>query len=160
MTQFKFPLKVNFEDCDIQGIVHHPKFFCFLERARIDALSSKNYNYKNLLNDNMGFVLTDIKVKFISPAYFNDDLIIVSKISGIYAHCIKMDQIILRSKDIQLPLDNWISNQNTIMCSSIRFSIVNIKTNKPITNVNDFFKKINITNKEDIKSVYFKHPFS
>lgn len=158
--QYKYNCKIQFEDCDMQGIVHHPRFFCYLERARIDALSSTDYNYKDLLNDNMGFVLTDIKTKFISPGYYNDDIVIVSKISGVYAHCIKMNQIILRNKDIQLPLDNWMSNENTIICSSIRFSIVNIKTNKPITNKDEIFKKMNITNKDDIKSVSFKHPFN
>ena len=158
--QYKYKCKIQFEDCDMQGIVHHPKYYCYLERARIDALNNNDYNYKHLLDNNMGFVITDIKTKFILPGFYNDDLVIVSQITGMYAHCIKMNQIILRNKDIQLPLDNWMSLENTIMCSSIRFSIVDTKTNTPIKNKDEILKKINITNQDNIKSVYFKHPFN
>jgi len=158
--EYKYNCKVEFEDCDIQNIVHHPKLLCYLERARIDSMKNTELSYKNLLKNDMGFVITDLKTKFILPAFFGEKLTIVSRVSGVYAHCIKMDQIILKTDDIELPIDNWINNEKTVLCCSIRFSIVNNKTNKPIENYKEILKKLNLDNNNNIKSVYFKHPFN
>ena len=158
--QYKFESKIEFEDCDMQGIVHHPKYFCYLERARINAMNNLNYNYDNLIKNNMGFVITDIKSKFISPAKFGDQITIITKVGGVYAHCVKINQIILKGDNIQLPIDNWISNEKTIMCSSLRCSLVNNSDNKPVENFEEILNKLNMNKKNNIKEVNFKHPFN
>jgi YbgC/YbaW family acyl-CoA thioester hydrolase len=160
--QYKYTCIVEFEDCDPQKIVHHPKFFYYLERARLDLFNSENYTYKNMLDENIGFVITDMKTKFIKPAFFGDKLTIVSSIIGTYAHCIKINQTIIKG-DVEIPIENWLSNPNLVMSCSIRFSIVNITNNQPIENndfINNMKKKLNIIKCENIKNVHFKHPFS
>lgn len=158
--QYIYNMKIEFEDCDIQGIVHHPKYFCFLERARIKAMNNTDCTYKYLVENNMGFVVTDIKSKFVNPAKFDDKISIITKIGGVYAHCVKIDQIILNSHNIQLPIDNWISNEKTIMCSSIRCSLVYTNTNLPVDNSHEILNKLNIKKENNIKEVSFKHPFN
>jgi YbgC/YbaW family acyl-CoA thioester hydrolase len=158
--QYIYNCKIEFEDCDMQGIVHHPKFFCFLERARIEAMNNLNYSYKYLVDNNIGFVITDIKAKFVSPAKFGDKISIVTKVGGAYFHCIKIDQIILIGNDIQLPLSNWMSNEKTIMCSALRCSLVNNSTYKQVENFEEVLNNLNMNKKNNIKEVSFKHPFN
>jgi YbgC/YbaW family acyl-CoA thioester hydrolase len=159
-NQHKFNSEIKFDDCDMQGIVHHPKYFCYLERARIKAMNNDQYDYNYLLKNNMGFVITDIKSKFISPAKFGDKITIVTRVGGAYAHCVKIEQIILKNDNIQLPLDNWISNENTVMCSSLRCSLVYINNNKPVENYKEILDNLNMNKVNNIKDVSFKHPFN
>jgi len=156
---YKYKCKVEFEDCDMQNIVHHPKLLCYLERARLDCLRQEFYTYNDMIKDNTCFVITDVKLKFINPCFYNDDLIIITQVSGAYAHSLKVNQIITK-KDSDLPLNDLISDKNSCLFSSMRLSMVNIQNREPIKNSEEIFKKINI--KKDsfsIKDVIFKHPF-
>lgn len=158
--QYKYSCKVEFEDCDMQNIVHHPKLLCYLERARLAVFDNENFNYKTMLDNNVSLVVTDMKLKFIAPCLLGDKLTIITQVTGVYAHSIKLNQMIIKENDCILPIKNWLNYPNSSLCASIRFSIVDIKNREPHQNIKHIYKKLNI--KEDnftIKDMIFKHPY-
>ena len=68
--QYKYICYVEFEDCDMQNIVHHPKLLCYLERARLEAFKKESFDYNTMLNNDISLVVTDMKLKFVSLVCF------------------------------------------------------------------------------------------
>jgi YbgC/YbaW family acyl-CoA thioester hydrolase len=144
----------------MQNIAHHSKLICYLERARINALETENIGYAKLLKMNTCFVINDIKLKFVSPAKLGDKLTIITTLTGAYSYSFKLNQIIIKSDDIKLPIDNFIGVPNTILCSSMRCCIVDVENTLPVNENNKIFDLLEIRNlKSSFKDVNFKHPF-
>ena len=157
--QYKYSCIVQFEDCDMQNIAHHSKLICYLERARIDALQKENIGYNKMLQMNTCFVITDMKLKFTSPAKLSDELTIITCLSSAYSYSIKVNQIIVKG-DIELPIKNWIGINNTVMSSSMRCCIVDVNNTIPVKDNNKIYDLLDIKkNNSTIKDVNFKHPF-
>ena len=151
--KYYFKLKVEFEDCDLQGIVHHPNIFKYFERARISAIEEEDLKYKDLIEENICMVLTDIKIRYNNPLKFQDTLWITSEVKEIYKNYIIFHQSINYDKN----LDDNVEN----LCSAkIRACLVDLKELKPINEDNKIFQKLGYNKiNSNIKNVLIKHPY-
>ena len=151
--KYIYKIEVQFEDCDMQNIAHHPNLLCYLERARIKALEEENILYNDMLNDNIGFVISDIAIKFIRPTKFKDTIYVITEVIASYKHSIKIYQTINTTKpNIN---KNLIEQENPIIHAALRISIIDIKTLIPIDEKHIIFNKLNYVNCKDSKN-YFK----
>jgi acyl-CoA thioester hydrolase len=92
-----FPIEVNFEDVDVTGVVHHPKYLNFMERARSDALRLLEIDHRAAVETGIGyFAVADIQIKYIKPAYLDDILTIVSQIHLLRAASWVVHQRVMR----------------------------------------------------------------
>ena len=157
--QYKYICYVEFEDCDMQNIVHHPKLLCYLERARLEAFKKESFDYNTMLNNDISLVVTDMKLKFVSPCMLGDKLTIITQVAGVYAHSLKLNQVIIKG-DCDIPLKNWVNHDNISFCASIRFSVVDIKNRQPHPDMKGLLERLKINEKEfTIKDMIFKHPY-
>lgn len=76
-------VKVYFEDTDAGGVVYHSNYLKYAERARTEILRSIGYNQKDLLNENIVFVIVKASVSFIKPARLDDELLVETEITAI-----------------------------------------------------------------------------
>lgn len=85
MSLFKSELEitVSFEDLDPMNVVWHGNYMRYMERARCKMLSELNYTYQNMKEDGVAYPVAKMKVKYITPAMFEDNLIIKSEIVSI-----------------------------------------------------------------------------
>lgn len=74
---FQFTYRVRLDDLDYMGIVGNADWLIFLERARADLLASIDYPMKRLMDEKIGGVVADLKVKYIRPARLDDTFTIL-----------------------------------------------------------------------------------
>jgi len=79
----KYKVRIYYEDTDAAGVVFYANYFKFTERARTELIYEK-LKLKHLeMKDKFDviFVVKSLSSKYIAPAKFEDDLIVVSKIT-------------------------------------------------------------------------------
>ena len=80
--EHKYKVRIYYEDTDAGGVVFYANYFKFTERARseliYERLKHKHVELKNKFD--VIFVVKSLSSKYIAPAKFEDDLVVVSKI--------------------------------------------------------------------------------
>jgi len=72
-TEFRFPLRVYWEDTDAGGVVFYANYLKFFERARTEWLRSLGFSQEALRRDDgLMFVVADTSVQYRSPARLDD----------------------------------------------------------------------------------------
>ena len=70
---FHHPIHVEFEDIDSYGIIHHPKFFYYMERTRCAFLMQNGIDIRTG-KINLGLVLRNIQINIKSQVEMFDNL--------------------------------------------------------------------------------------
>ena len=78
----KYNVRIYYEDTDAGQVVFYANYFKYTERARTELiyerLKLKHLDLKNKFD--VIFVVKSLSSKYIAPAKFEDDLVVVSKI--------------------------------------------------------------------------------
>jgi acyl-CoA thioester hydrolase len=97
-TPFAWPVRVYYEDSDAQGLVYFANYFKFMERARTEWLRSLGVEQDELLYDQRRFfVVVDTHAEFLSPAKFNDQLLVTAHLDRLARASFLIEQKIFRN---------------------------------------------------------------
>lgn len=92
-----FALRVYFEDTDFSGIVYHANYLRFCERARSDMLRSIGIDQRGTFEAGNGvYALSELAIKYLRPARFEDDLLILSQVLETRAAAVVIQQRVMR----------------------------------------------------------------
>ncbi|RTZ81412.1 MAG: hypothetical protein DSZ01_00850, partial [Gammaproteobacteria bacterium] len=70
---YRFPVRVYYEDTDAAGIVYYANYFRFMERARTEWLRELGYEQDDLrARHGLVFVVCRAEADYLDPARFND----------------------------------------------------------------------------------------
>ena len=120
----KYKVRIYYEDTDAGQVVFYANYFKFTERARSELIYEK-LKLKHLeLKEKFDviFVVKSLSSKYIAPARFEDDLIVVSKI--------------VEKSPVRLVLEQNIEKANKlIFMSTIELAVVS--SNGKITKLPD-----------------------
>ena len=65
--------RVYYEDTDASGRVYHANYLKYLERGRSNLIYQSKYNHQQLLKKfNVIFVVKNLNINYLSPAFFED----------------------------------------------------------------------------------------
>ncbi len=92
----EYPLRVQFEDVDQYGIVHHPRYLLFMERARVDLMGRIGMRADNLGGEHLGLIVVKAEVRFLRSARFLDELVVEQGCSKAGASRILLDYLLTR----------------------------------------------------------------
>ena len=98
--KYRFFLKIYYEDTDLAGIVYYANYLKFVERARSEMLHTLAISQKKLFESGKFFVVTDLKAKYLSPAFFEDNLEVISELKEIRGASILLCQKVCRSSEL------------------------------------------------------------
>ena len=120
----KYNVRIYYEDTDAGQVVFYANYFKYTERARseliYERLKLKHLDLKNKFD--VIFVVKSLSSKYIAPAKFEDDLVVVSKI--------------LEKSPVRLLLEQNIEKANKlIFTSTIELAVVS--SNGKITKLPD-----------------------
>lgn len=94
---FEWPVRVYYEDTDAQGIVYYANYFRFMERARTEWLRALGINQSALLSEERRmFVVVSTHASFVTPARFNDELVVTARLAGLTRASFDIEQNIYR----------------------------------------------------------------
>ena len=92
--------RVYFEDTDLSGIVYHANYLRYMERARSDMLRLAGIDQRRAMEAGEGaWAVTDLAIKYRSPAKLDDDLLVVSIVEAVRGASVIIAQRILRGQD-------------------------------------------------------------
>lgn len=78
MKTFKYNFSIAYSDTDAGGIVYHGRYIEIAERARMEMMRGIE-----LPNDDNGFVVREISIKYMRPLRLADDVIVETEIINI-----------------------------------------------------------------------------
>ena len=101
MHEFKYKLKVFYEDTDAGGVVYYANYLKFFERARTDAISNIGLSNKKLLDEYGVFIIVkSCNVEYLKPAKLEDQLEIKSIIISTSNTSFRMKQKAFRDQEL------------------------------------------------------------
>ena len=81
MHEFRWPVRVYYEDTDSGGVVYYANYLKFMERARTEWLRSLGFEQDRLVREaGIIFAVTEAELKFRRPARFNDALTVTAQV--------------------------------------------------------------------------------
>ena len=129
---FEWPVRVYYEDTDAQGVVYYANYFRFTERARTEWLRALGVDQERMLNeDRRMFVVVNATADFISPARFNDQLIVTAALADLSRAAFDIEQRVYRDSTAG-PL---------LLTSTIRAAFLDADTLKPKRIPRDLFEE-------------------
>jgi len=119
METFIWPIRIYYEDTDAGGVVYYANYLKFFERARTEMLRAKGFEQDKLRqNDDIIFAVRSVKVNYLSPAHFNEQIEVNSKIS--------------RLKKVSFTFEQSIIRDNKVLCeATVTIACLNVKTMRP-----------------------------
>ena len=79
---FTAEIRVRFAETDAQGIAHHSNYIVWFEVARVAYLAQFRDGYRSIQADGVEVLVTDMAVRFVAPARFDDVLTVGVRCSG------------------------------------------------------------------------------
>lgn len=118
---YGWPVRVYYEDTDHGGIVYHANYLKFMERCRTEMLRAKGLELDRLSNEfKLIFAVRRVEIDFLSPAKFNDKLLVTAKIVKSSKVRLNFQQSVYRCEPDFTPAaffyDDKLENNNTLLC--------------------------------------------
>jgi len=83
MKEFLWPVRVYYEDTDSGGVVYYANYLKFMERGRTEWLRSLGFEQDELREkEGILFAVRKVEVDYLSPARFNDALLVSVEIQS------------------------------------------------------------------------------
>src|SRR5215203_2282826 len=93
-------VRVRYAETDKMGIVHHSNFLVWFELGRSEFCRARGFSYKEMEEkDNALLVVAEAYCRYKSPAFYEDDLTIRTKIAEIRSRSIRFIYEIYRASD-------------------------------------------------------------
>ncbi len=76
MYSFKTKVRVRYAETDKMGYCYYGNYATYFEIARVEALRSLGVSYKSLEDEGVFLPVSEFNIKYIKPAYYDDELTI------------------------------------------------------------------------------------
>jgi acyl-CoA thioester hydrolase len=99
---FEWSLRVYYEDTDSGGVVYYANYLKFMERARTEFLRSLGFEQDQLIEQqNVIFAVRSVQLDYLSPARFDDKLIITAQLIELKKASMLFKQTIYREQQAE-----------------------------------------------------------
>ena len=118
-AEYKWPVRVYWEDTDAGGIVFYANYLKFFERARTEWLRSLGIEQQQLKDETGGmFVVAETSVKYLRPARLDDELMVTASLQ--------------QSGRASMTIRQQVLLKNTVLCEgTIRIGWVDVASLQP-----------------------------
>jgi acyl-CoA thioester hydrolase len=73
--------RVRYPEVDPMGVVHHSRFFQYFEMGRVELLRANGFSYARLEEAGILFVVVKVECKYKSPARYDEELTLLTRIA-------------------------------------------------------------------------------
>jgi acyl-CoA thioester hydrolase len=93
-------LRVRYAETDQMGVVYHSNYLIWFEVGRVELIRSMGLDYKRMeVEEGCGIAVVDVHVRYRSPARYDDELIVETKLMAARGAVIKFGYKVLRISD-------------------------------------------------------------
>jgi acyl-CoA thioester hydrolase len=126
--------RVQFENVDLGGYVHHPNYLLFLERGRYSALCDIEFGFEGQMRAGRTFVVAETQTRYMRPLSMGQEFFVVTRTVACRRSSLKVVQIItleLPSPEVLLSVgDNLSALPGVVFDAQIRFVLVDLASMK------------------------------
>lgn len=130
-----FRLTVQFEDVDANGVVHHPNYLKYLERARSYGIKECGYSLEKLFSSGLALAISELHANYLRPALLEQELFVITLINSVGKSSVKICQSITSSlptnKEMETAGARIFSLPKTIFLAQIVLVCVDLKSARP-----------------------------
>lgn len=114
-------LRVRYGETDQMGYCYYGNYAQFFEVGRVEALRNLGMSYKNLEDQGIMLPVSEFSVNYKSPAKYDDELTIITKISEL--------------RGARLSFDYTIINEDAVLIATAQTTLVFVakETMRPIS---------------------------
>jgi acyl-CoA thioester hydrolase len=96
-------LRVRYAETDQMGVVYYANYFVWCEIGRVEYFRQLGYDYKQMeIADDCHLPVVEASCRYRSPARYDDEVIIETRVTAMRAHVIKFGYRLLRAEGGQL----------------------------------------------------------
>lgn len=100
---YESEIRVRYAETDKMGIVHHSNYLIWFEFGRSEFCRARNFSYKEMEEkDNALMVVAESYCRYKSPAFYEDVLIIRTKVAELRSRSLRFIYEIYRPLDQML----------------------------------------------------------
>ena len=102
LPTFKSKIRVRYGETDQMGYVYYGNYASFIETARLEWLKNIGVSYKKMEEDGIMLPVYEYKIKYIKPAGYDDELVIVTKLEALPTVRIKFSYEIFNADNTKI----------------------------------------------------------
>ena len=100
MTWHETHIRVRYAETDQMGIVHHGNYLVWFELGRSEICRAKGFSYKDMEEkDNALMVVAEAYCRYKSPAFYEDEITIRTKVTEVKSRTMRFVYEIFRASD-------------------------------------------------------------
>lgn len=130
MYSTEIKIRVRYGETDRMGYVYYGNYATYFEVARVEAMRSLGLTYKGIEDSGILLPVHTYDIKFLAPAYYDDELLI------------KTDIIEMPRARIRFRYETLNSEGVTINTANTALVFIDKKSNKPIAAPDLFTEKL------------------
>lgn len=89
-------IRPRYGETDQMGVIYHSNYFRYFEVGRTDYYKALGYSYRDLESNGILFPVLECGCQFISPARYDDEIIVRTKLQSFKHARFKMQYTIVR----------------------------------------------------------------
>ncbi len=89
-------LRIRFCETDLMGIVHHANYLQYFEAGRVEWLRRRGVTYADWARRGIHLPVVDAQLRYRAPAYFDDLVVVETRLTALRSHSLRYDYVILR----------------------------------------------------------------
>ncbi len=78
--QDSITIRVNYNETDGQGHVHHAQYLNYFERGRVELMRAHGYSYREFEANGLMLVVVEMNAKYLGAAVFDDLLELTTRV--------------------------------------------------------------------------------
>jgi acyl-CoA thioester hydrolase len=92
-------VRVRYAETDQMGVVYHSNYLIWFEVGRVEFIRQLGLNYKQMEEEGCGIAVVDVHVRYKSPARYDDELVIETRLLAARGAVVRFGYRILRVPD-------------------------------------------------------------
>ncbi len=96
-TQHETELRVRYAETDRMGVVYYANYLVWCEVGRVEFLRSLGRSYAVLEREGVGLAVSEARVRYLSPARFDDRIRVVTSLMEVRSRAVSFDYLILNA---------------------------------------------------------------
>ena len=127
---FLWPVRIYYEDTDSGGVVYYANYLKFMERARTEWLRAAGFEQDELIEkNNVIFAVRSVRIDYLSPARFNEELLVTTTV--------------IKKGKASITVEQTIKRNETVICrAEIKIASLNANDFTPVAMPQNIYNKI------------------
>lgn len=114
--QHSIDIRVQYNETDGQGRVHHAQYLNYLERGRVELLRSMGYSYRDFEATGLMLVVSELNIRYLGAASFDDTLRLTTRVVRIRGVRIDHEYELVKLGQPDKAPETIISAKTTVAC--------------------------------------------